>query len=200
MSYQNVKNSRAKLKERAVYALGGECQCCGYSKCISALEFHHSNPKEKDFSISKITNRNWADVKEELKKCILVCANCHREIHYGFINNEELISSFNETKAKEIDEIIRRQKEGEIFHCEKCGTIIPKWLTLCKQCKLESLNRKEKPEREILKNLIRSTPFTKIGEMYGVTDNAVRRWCDSYNLPRKAREIKQISEAEWEKI
>lgn len=200
MSYQNVKNSRIRLKERAVYVLGGKCQCCGYNKCITALEFHHLNPEEKDFSISKIANRSWSDIRQELKKCILVCANCHREIHQNFIDNEKLFSSFSEEKAKEIDEIIRAEKEGKIFYCAKCGAEISKWATLCRQCKLESLNRKEKPERDVLKNLIRTIPFVKIGEMYGVSDNAVRRWCDSYNLPRKAREIKKINELDWEKL
>ena len=54
--------------------------------------------------------------------------------------------------------------------------------------------------REELKNLIRSTPFTTIGKRYGVSDNAVRKWCDKYGLPRKASEIKAYSEDEWTKI
>lgn len=54
--------------------------------------------------------------------------------------------------------------------------------------------------REELKNLIRTTPFTRIGEQYNVSDNAVRKWCDKYNLPRKVSEIKQYSDEEWEKI
>ena len=200
MSYQNVKNSRVRLKERAVYVLGEKCQCCGYNKCMAALEFHHLNPEEKDFSISRIANRKWSEVRQELRKCILVCANCHREIHQNLIDNEKLCSSFNEEKAKEIDQIIKTEKEGKIFYCEKCGKEISKWSTLCRQCKLESLNRKEKPEREVLKKLIRTVPFVKIGEMYGVSDNAIRKWCDFYNLPRKVREIKKINELDWEKL
>ena len=54
--------------------------------------------------------------------------------------------------------------------------------------------------REELKNLIRTTPFTKIGEKYGVSDNTIRKWCDKYNLPRKAAEIKKISDEDWLKI
>ena len=52
-----------------------------YDKCMSALEFHHLDPKEKDFSIS--TNIKSLDlIKKELDKCILLCANCHREEHF----------------------------------------------------------------------------------------------------------------------
>lgn len=59
---------------------GFKCEICGYDKCIAALEFHH--PYEKDFGISsKGYTRAWEKVKLELDKCILVCSNCHREIH-----------------------------------------------------------------------------------------------------------------------
>ena len=56
MSYENVKNFRARLKERAVYVMGEKCQCCGYNRCIQALEFHHINPEEKEFSFGNNTS------------------------------------------------------------------------------------------------------------------------------------------------
>ena len=61
---------------------GGKCQKCGYDKYIGALEFHHLNPEEKDFNLSKLKANSFNHVViEELNKCILVCSNCHREIH-----------------------------------------------------------------------------------------------------------------------
>ena len=54
--------------------------------------------------------------------------------------------------------------------------------------------------RDELKDLIRSTPFTQIGIKFGVSDNAIRKWCDKFNLPRKVSEIKQYSDEEWSKI
>lgn len=82
-----VQRRRSKIKEMAVQYKGGRCCICGYKKFIGALEFHHLNPKEKDFSISlKGYTKGWGTVKAELDKCILVCANCHREIHAGLIN------------------------------------------------------------------------------------------------------------------
>ena len=57
---------------------------CGYNRCPGALEFHHMDPTKKDFSISVDgMTRAWSKVKDELEKCVLVCANCHREIHAG---------------------------------------------------------------------------------------------------------------------
>lgn len=74
-----------RFKLQCVKYKGGQCYLCGYHKCIGALEFHHLDPTQKDFGISKRGGRGaFTDkVKVELDKCILVCANCHREIHDG---------------------------------------------------------------------------------------------------------------------
>lgn len=76
---------RQEMKIKAAEYKGGCCQCCGYSRCMGALEFHHLDPKKKDFGIAAVT-RSWENIKDELDKCILVCANCHREIHAGIID------------------------------------------------------------------------------------------------------------------
>ena len=60
---------------------GGACQHCGYNKCIRALEFHHVDPTQKDFGISRTLTKSVAKLKEEVSKCILLCSNCHAEIH-----------------------------------------------------------------------------------------------------------------------
>ena len=79
---RNVIFWRQKVKQKSVEYKGGCCEICGYSKCISALEFHHKDPNEKDFSISG-KSISWDRIKKEIDKCILVCSNCHREIHSG---------------------------------------------------------------------------------------------------------------------
>lgn len=79
---QSVNNYRRNIKRKAVEYLGGKCSECGYSKCVDSLHFHHKDPNEKDFGIAKGGTRKWEDVKVELDKCIMVCANCHGEIHY----------------------------------------------------------------------------------------------------------------------
>ena len=77
---ENVSNRRRKVRAMAVEHKGGKCVKCGYNKCIAALDFHHIDPTQKDVQISM--NSGWERIKEEIEKCILVCANCHREIHY----------------------------------------------------------------------------------------------------------------------
>ncbi len=75
---------RQRVKLRAIDYKGGKCQICGYSRCHQALDFHHLDPKQKEFSLSGIS-RSWDSIKSEIDKCILVCANCHREIHAGMV-------------------------------------------------------------------------------------------------------------------
>ena len=88
-SYENLKTHRKKIKEELITYKGGECQLCHYNKCNASLDFHHLDPNEKDFGISQNnTYRNIDKMKQEVDKCILVCANCHREIHYKLSNPE----------------------------------------------------------------------------------------------------------------
>jgi hypothetical protein len=71
---------------------GSKCAICGHNKCIQVLEFHHTDPNKKDFGISaKGYTRSWKKVKEELDKCILLCANCHREVHEGITQLPQVI-------------------------------------------------------------------------------------------------------------
>lgn len=79
-----VAKRRKKVKQLAVEYKGGKCQLCGYSKCVGALELHHINPAEKSFGIGdKGYTRSWDTVRNEIDKCILLCANCHREVESG---------------------------------------------------------------------------------------------------------------------
>jgi hypothetical protein len=73
-----------KTKTWAVEYKGGKCIICGYDKYVGALEFHHLNPNEKDFGIAT-GKQDKEKLKKELDKCVLVCSNCHREIHHGII-------------------------------------------------------------------------------------------------------------------
>lgn len=74
---------RQLLRKRAVDFLGGKCQICSYDKCLDAFDFHHEDPLTKDFVLSSRMT-SWRAIEGELKKVILVCCRCHREIHAGF--------------------------------------------------------------------------------------------------------------------
>jgi predicted transcriptional regulator len=75
-----------RFKKKCVDYKGGKCEKCGYDKYIGALQFHHLEPAKKEFSLSKVRSHEFNDkIKIELDKCILVCANCHFEIHGSLV-------------------------------------------------------------------------------------------------------------------
>lgn len=73
---------RQRIKQWGLDYKGHKCEICGYDKCEDALDFHHLDPSNKLFNLSdKNVPLDWHLIKRELDKCIVVCANCHREIH-----------------------------------------------------------------------------------------------------------------------
>lgn len=74
---------KTEYKDRLVEMFGGCCNICGYDKCARGLHFHHKNPKDKLFSISSPPDKNmlFEEILQEAQKCVLLCANCHAEVH-----------------------------------------------------------------------------------------------------------------------
>jgi 5-methylcytosine-specific restriction endonuclease McrA len=93
-----VKKFRVNRKQKMVDAMGKKCQICGYDKTINALEFHHINPSEKEFSFGEIraSPSRWDIVAGELKKCILLCSNCHQEVHAGITQLPAVYATFTD--------------------------------------------------------------------------------------------------------
>lgn len=83
-----VVGFRQRMKARSIEYKGGRCVLCGYQRCSRSLQFHHLDPSEKDFNIGG-KSISWEKTKVELDKCVLVCANCHGEIHDGLYRLEE---------------------------------------------------------------------------------------------------------------
>jgi len=121
--------------------------------------------------------------------------------NYNKAENYELtvilstLENYNDFQYHEVNHI-----QPKKYYCKNCGKEIGSKAVLCINC-LSIKNRiVDRPSRQTLKDLIRTKPFTQIGEDYKVTDNAVRKWCDYYNLPRKKTEINNFSDEEWENI
>ncbi len=81
-----VYEAREAFKVKCVEYMGGECQSCGYNRCISALEFHHKDPSQKDFEINKGRMTSFKNAQNELNKCVMLCSNCHKEAHAGILD------------------------------------------------------------------------------------------------------------------
>lgn len=90
-----TKMRRYRTKMAAVKLLGGSCTKCGYNKNISAFEFHHLDPSQKDFNIGNAANKSWEVIKKEIQKCVLLCANCHKIEHSDFTKLKDQIVKYN---------------------------------------------------------------------------------------------------------
>ena len=194
-----VCNHVKKRKKDLASLFGGKCCICGFDAFQEALEFHHIDPSIKSFGLTDSTAVTKALEKqlEEARKCVLLCANCHRGVHAGYLELPKGAEYFfNEKRAQELIE----EKQRKIYRCERCGVEITHKANLCAECASLASRKVDRPSREELKALIREKPFTHIAKDYSVTDNAIRRWCDSYGLPSKKKEINVFSNEEWEKV
>ena len=200
---------RKVIKNRIVLSLGNRCSICHNSYSNVVYDCHHLNPQEKDLSISSIqTNgaKTWYKIRDELKKCCLLCANCHRLVH----NNEVVVEDkqyFNEDYYEwdlaEYNQISKVSMlpvdiEQDKIICPKCGGRKTSTAQYCSSCRNKEQQKAERPSREQLKKLIRTKSFTEIGRIYGVSDNAIRNWCEKSNLPRTKEIIKNYTDEEWE--
>lgn len=81
---KELKLKKEEFKQKCLNYLGGKkCYRCKTENwCVASYQFHHKNPALKDFQISQAIHKPWKIVKEELDKCIVLCSNCHDEIHY----------------------------------------------------------------------------------------------------------------------
>lgn len=97
-----IKNLREKRKNLIVITLGGKCQLCGYTKLNRNLAFHHLGNKELHLD-SRAFQRSWSKIIPEVLKCVLVCHNCHGEIHAGIIDQ-----SIIETMNHEVQDLLKK--------------------------------------------------------------------------------------------
>lgn len=79
-------NLQRENKLKAIEYKGGKCYFCGYNKYYGSLAFHHMDPSNKKYEISENIGKKFEKLKEELDKCILVCSNCHGELHGGLLS------------------------------------------------------------------------------------------------------------------
>lgn len=180
-----VKRSRNKKKDLMIKSMGSKCILCGYIE-PTGLVIHHINPELKTLSFNKVrsTNTSWSLIVPELRKCVLLCANCHNKVHAEGLHNYNFTSSFNEDFA-DIQTSTKGHLTSDIIHryC-LCGTkLTTKQLKYCCFACMSN-DRKLKNcvvdwNSEILdiiyfKECDKLT-FKQIGSIYGVSDNTIAK-------------------------
>lgn len=186
MSYEYVKEHRKEVKRRIIYVLGGKCANCGYDRCNEALDVHHLKPEEKEFAIANAYNSSWETLSNELRDCVLLCANCHRELHQDMIQINS--SSFNEERNIEIVNNLIDFKTRKKNYCKICGKEIDAKAEHCVEC-YRTLQREGRPKANELVKLISQLGFEGVGRLYNVSGNAIKKWCVAYGLPSLKKDI-----------
>ena len=171
-SYQNQKLRGLKRKYEIIEARGGKCELCGYNKNLSALDFHHKNPDEKEFSLDmkQLASRSLEKLESELNKCIILCANCHREMHnqdLDMSNIPLLVKDATSTKS-----FSNRENLSSV--CPVCGKHFPKMkgkIYCSSECRDSSKNYPTKEEVEAQYIILKS--WQKVAEHFNITRRIV---------------------------
>jgi hypothetical protein len=191
-----VSESRRQQKKKLAGMLGGKCQCCGYNRCIGALDFHHVDPTTKEFNISQNgLTRSIHKVIEELRKCALVCANCHREIENGLRENPSLISPATEEIPPKLSPEVKKKHN----QCPTCKNKKSPTSKTCWKC-FNLIPRKTKilwPTKDQLSDLASSLTRVQIGNLLGVSDNAVKKRCIQLGVSFRKRAARISKPDSW---
>jgi len=177
------KNRADRARVNAIKKLhGAKCKCCGYDISLTALDFHHIDPDKKKFAIStgnmgsKGKNVPYYELLEESLKCILVCRNCHAEIHYE-----------NKHFTKEIDyrDVLEHMSFLEEFEINIDAYEVKE---VNKQSSIQQ--HQNRPSALELAKLVVANGFSAVGRKYGVSDSAIKKWCKAYGIPHLKTELK----------
>lgn len=209
---KNTKAQSHKLKNKLI-ELGykeNKCELCGISEWMNTpvkLQLHH---------IDGDHNNN------ELSNLQILCPNCHSMTDNFGVYNSKRVKRIS-TICKECGAKIKKNKTGLCAPCyykyksQNAKTKYENKEIICPRCKKNLMHPTSKMcnfcygeirtaklnntiSRDKLKKMIRSTPFVRIADMYKVSDNTIRKWCDRYGLPRKISDIQKYTDEEWKLI
>lgn len=125
-------------------------------------------------TLDHINGNNTDDRLENLR---WVCPNCDRQL---------------DTFCSKNMDYSKRKNKKELNFCEKCGVPISQGATLCLTCRGQKDRHVERPSAEELQQILydNNGNFSKVGALFGITDNSIRKWCKAYNLPFHSADYK----------
>lgn len=207
-----------RFTEQLIQERGNKCECCGNEQWLGVpikLEVHHKNGNKCDCT------------RDNLQ---LLCPNCHaytdnfgiKNLQQDYISDDVILAAipqhknvrqvllslgmsdaganYARVKALMFDNPDVHLLKGEKNTCPICGQLISITAKYCPSCFYQNRRVTDRPSREELKYLIRTKTFVSIAADYGVSDNAIRKWCDGYGLPKKKTDIKKYTDKQWEEI
>ena len=207
------------LNQKLIEARGRKCEQCGITHWLNQpikLEVHHI-----DFNHQNNEDSNLILL---CPNCHAYTENHSKNIYANKVTDEELLTALLESENireavlkvglstaganyNRVRNLIQKHqiekfyiKEKRLQYCLDCGAPIDNGAVRCRSCANVKNQVCSRPSREELKELIRNESFTAIGKKYGVSDNAIRKWCDAYYLPRTKSLINKYSEEDWTRL
>ncbi len=176
---------RERNKKFLVNLLGGGCQLCGYSKVLKNLVFHHVVPENKNHDLS--SSRLYmalSGILPEIMKCLLICHNCHGEVHEG--EYEESFLSSLLSKNVEILSFLEGKTWISVIYEREENTKEPK-------PRKPQVYKAMWPSDGEMSILVQSNSLSSIAKKLGVSDTSVKKHC-------KKRGIETHGVGYWEKL
>jgi len=175
MKYKHLKTWRYKTKTWLVKYAGGKCQVCGYDRWHGNLAFHHVSQDGKDTNLADMLRnaKSWHIILEEVDKCILVCHNCHGEIHGGLIESPEVDLIDRAIKFKLYEDSRPIPKSHILKYCPLCGGRIRHDQKHCKDCKSKAQEKIAWPDNLI--EMVQQSSKLAVSKVLGVSDKAIAK-------------------------
>jgi len=177
-------NDYLKQKERAlsrkleiIRLKGGKCERCGYDKNIAALEFHHLDPSIKSFQLDSrhLSNTTKEKILEELDKCIIVCSNCHRELHNPQFDKDNIDNLIEEMQSKHSSVFSSIKRKSICKHCGKEFEYVAGKLYCSKECREAEINEKYPSYNELVEKYNELKSWEKVAKHFGITRKIIQR-------------------------
>lgn len=169
-----VKRWRRNAKARLIRGFGGSCCLCGYNKCDDVFEFHHLDPshKETHWGAMRSSITGWNNIVLEMVKCVMLCSNCHKEVHAGAA--EVPITAPRLT----LDAVNYRDDErsNDYDACGVCGEQKLKNRKTCSQkCAASRRMKVDWNGHDLPALVLQHGSYEAVGDLFGVTGAAVSR-------------------------
>lgn len=181
--YTTQKQRWVDRKLKAIALFGSKCNICGYDKNYAALDFHHLDQSTKEFDWSQLKLSKWENIVKELKKCTLLCRNCHAELHFPHATMDQYKGTDNNLLNK--THIL--QSLTSTGNCLQCGVEVYGTQYCSTKCVRFNSRRAVRPPYNELMELVNTNGYSQVGRMFKVSDNSIRKWAKRYEVEQKCQ-------------
>lgn len=186
-----VTEWRRRAKRRLIEAFGGCCGVCGYNRCEWNLAFHHLDPGVKEKGFGHYQSLAWAKIVAEIRKCVMLCHNCHGEVHARLIVDLSDCRRFDE-KYSVYSRALSGMREGASVvivanpqkPCLRCGRPLIKQQRKFCSWECAHASRREASQVDVIKlvDLLQTGSCEQAAAEFGVTGKTIRRWAHRFGV------------------